>query len=128
MAIATVDPATGKTLETFDPLDTAGVEARLARAADAYARHRLTSFAERAALLRAAADVLWSDREATARIMTGEMGKPLAQALAEVGKCVKSMRWYADRASSLLADELPDPEDVADSGAVAAHVLSLIHI
>ncbi|QMU77413.1 NADP-dependent succinic semialdehyde dehydrogenase [Streptacidiphilus sp. PB12-B1b] len=122
MPIAVIDPATGKTLQTFDPLDAEGIETRLARAAATFAEYRLTSFAERAALLRTAADLLEADTEATARTMTEEMGKPLAQAKAEVAKCAKSMRWYADRAPSLLADELPDPADVADSGAVAAHV------
>src|SRR5204863_4549295 len=37
-------------------------------------------------------------------------------------KCVKAMRWYADHAEALLADERPDPADVHDSGAVRAVV------
>jgi succinate-semialdehyde dehydrogenase / glutarate-semialdehyde dehydrogenase len=122
MAIATVNPATGETLETFAAHSAEHVEAAVARAADAFAVHRLTSFDERAALLRAAADELESDLEETARTLTVEMGKPLAQARAETAKCVKAMRWYAERAQSLLADEHPDPADVADSGAVAATV------
>jgi len=122
MPIATVNPATGETLETFDPHSAKDVEAALARAAEAFAVHRLTSFEQRASLMRAAADELESGLEDTARILTVEMGKPLAQARAETGKCVKAMRWYAERAEALLADEHPEPADIADSGAVDAYV------
>ena len=52
--------------------------------------------------------------------MTTEMGKTLVAARAEAAKCVKAMRWYADRAEGLLADEYPSPADVEDSGGVAA--------
>ena len=122
MPIATIDPTTGKTLETFEPLDAAGVEGCLTRAATAFEAHRTSTFEERAALLRAAAGHLSLQREAVARTVTTEMGKPLRQALAEVDKCVKAMNWYADRAAGLLADETPEPADVADAGAVRAVV------
>ena len=122
MAIATINPATGETLETFEALDADAVETRLARAASAFEVHRRTTFGERAALLRAAADLLSAEREADAALLTLEMGKPLAQALAEVDKCARAMRWYAEHAEALLADEHPAPADVADSGASAVHV------
>ncbi len=122
MSIATIDPTTGKTLETFEPLDAVGIEACLARAESAFAVHRTSTFAERATLLRAAAGQLALEREAVARTVTTEMGKPLRQALAEVDKCVRAMNWYADRAAGLLADETPEPADVADAGAVRAVV------
>ena len=122
MPIATVNPATGETLKTFDPLTPGEVERRLERSRQAYAVHRGTSPAYRAGLLRAAADLLARDREDVARTVTLEMGKPLAQARAEAAKCEKAMRWYAGHAADLLADEHPAPADVADSGAVRAVV------
>jgi len=122
MPIATVNPATGQTLETFTPLDGAGVEQCLARAAAAYADYRGTSFQQRRSLLEAAADLLETERADTARTVTLEMGKPLAQAVAEVDKCVKAMRWFAGHAAGLLADERVDPADVSDAGAQAAVV------
>ncbi|MFD9126601.1 NADP-dependent succinic semialdehyde dehydrogenase [Kitasatospora sp. NPDC059571] len=117
MAIATVNPATGETVETFAPYDDAAVEQRLALAEAAFRVHRLTSFEERATLLRRAADRLDAEQEEIARTMTVEMGKPVAAARAEVAKCAKAMRWYADRAPGLLADERPQEADAADSGA-----------
>ncbi|MCB5164248.1 NADP-dependent succinic semialdehyde dehydrogenase [Streptomyces bambusae] len=119
MAIATVNPATGETVRTFDALGPEGIEQCLADAHAAFLAHRTTTFAERAALLERAADLLEQDNEQIARTMTTEMGKPLAAARAEAAKCVKAMRWYAANAEALLADEHPDPADVADSGASA---------
>ncbi|WP_224282260.1 NADP-dependent succinic semialdehyde dehydrogenase [Streptomyces sp. LS1784] len=122
MPIASVNPATGETVKTFEPLDAAGIERRLARADAAFHSYRDTSFAARAELMRRAADLLDQDQEAVARTMTEEMGKPLAAARAEAAKCAKAMRWYADNAEALLADEHPAPADVTDSGATGAYV------
>ncbi|MDQ1012557.1 succinate-semialdehyde dehydrogenase/glutarate-semialdehyde dehydrogenase [Streptomyces sp. V4I23] len=122
MPIATVNPATGETLETFDAFGPGEIERRIQLASDAFARHRTTSFAERAGLLNRAADLLEEDQQGIARTMTTEMGKPLAAARAEAAKCAKAMRWYAARAEELLADEHPPEADVTDSGAARATV------
>ncbi|MFJ9772519.1 NADP-dependent succinic semialdehyde dehydrogenase [Kitasatospora sp. NPDC101157] len=122
MPIASVNPATGETVQTFEPLDEAGIEQRLARAEAAFHGYRSTPFTVRAELMHRAADLLDQDQEAVARTMTEEMGKPLAASRAEAAKCAKSMRWYADNAEALLADEHPAQADVADSGAARAYV------
>ncbi|MBV2155262.1 NADP-dependent succinic semialdehyde dehydrogenase [Kitasatospora sp. SUK 42] len=122
MPIASVNPATGETVQTFEPFDAAEIERRLARAEAAFHSYRGTPFATRAKLMRRAADLLDHDQEAVARIMTEEMGKPLAAARAEAAKCAKAMRWYAEHAEELLADEHPAPADVSDSGAARAYV------
>ncbi|MFJ4188740.1 NADP-dependent succinic semialdehyde dehydrogenase [Kitasatospora sp. NPDC089509] len=122
MPIASVNPATGEIVQTFEALDAAGIERRLARAEAAFHGYRSTPFAARAELMHRAADLLDREQEAVARTMTEEMGKPLAAARAEAAKCAKAMRWYADHAEALLADEHPDPADVADSGAARAYV------
>ncbi|NEB06891.1 aldehyde dehydrogenase family protein, partial [Streptomyces sp. SID13726] len=117
MPIATVNPANGETLKTFDELDAGQIEQRLAAAHAAFRSHRTTGFAERARLLDRAADLLDQDRDDIARTMTIEMGKPIAAARAEAAKCAKAMRWYARNAERLLADEHPSQADVADAGA-----------
>jgi succinate-semialdehyde dehydrogenase/glutarate-semialdehyde dehydrogenase len=117
MAIATVNPANGETLKTYDALDAEEIERRLATAESAYHTHRTTSFAERARLLHRAADLLAEDEESIGRVMTTEMGKPVKQARAEAAKCAKAMHWYADHAEELLADEEPAASDAKDSGA-----------
>ena len=105
MAIATVNPATGETLKTFEALTGAELTDRLERAQTAYRSYRLTSYAERAGWLRATADLLDAEVDAIATLMTTEMGKTLASAKAEVGKCAAGCRYYAEHAERLLADE-----------------------
>ncbi|MCQ4208763.1 NADP-dependent succinic semialdehyde dehydrogenase [Streptomyces longispororuber] len=122
MPIATVNPANGETLKTFDALSPEDVEQKLARAAEAFASYRTTTFFDRARLLQRAADLLDADTPDIARTMTTEMGKPVAAARAEAAKCAKTMRWYAENAQHLLADEHPAEPDVKDSGAARAHV------
>lgn len=117
MPIATVNPANGETLKTYDALGEEEIEHRLATADATFRAYRTTSFAERARLLRRAADLLDEDTEDVARVMTTEMGKPVKQARAEAAKCAKAMRWYADHAEVLLTDVEPSDADVKDSGA-----------
>jgi succinate-semialdehyde dehydrogenase/glutarate-semialdehyde dehydrogenase len=109
VALATINPTTGETVRTFAPLTAAELEAKLARAQAAFAAHRRTSFAARAEKMRAAGDVFEREAETFARIMTLEMGKPLAQARAEAEKCATACRYYAARAETFLADA-PVPE------------------
>ncbi|MER7625321.1 NADP-dependent succinic semialdehyde dehydrogenase [Streptomyces sp. NPDC126503] len=122
MGIATVNPATGETLRTYEAHGPDEVERRVAAAHEAFRQYRTTSFAERARLLRAAATLLDEDTEDIARTMTVEMGKPIVAARAEAAKCAKAMRWYAQHAEALLADEHPSEHDVQDSGADRARV------
>ncbi|MFE3323567.1 NADP-dependent succinic semialdehyde dehydrogenase [Streptomyces sp. NPDC059176] len=122
MPIATVNPATGETLKTFEPLGPEELESRLAAAHEAFRAYRTTGFGERARMLKRAAALLEEDQDDIARTMTTEMGKTLAAARAEAAKCVKAMRWYADHAEELLADEYPSEADVVDAGASQARV------
>jgi succinate-semialdehyde dehydrogenase / glutarate-semialdehyde dehydrogenase len=114
MAIATVNPATGETIKAFDPLSVEELDAKIARADDAFESYRLTTFAQRAEWMRAAADILDKEADAIAAVMTMEMGKTLTAAKAEAQKCAKACRFYAEHAEEFLADE------PADSGAVGA--------
>ena len=49
MSIATINPATGELLKTFEPLTDSEIERKLEKAADAFVKHRKVPFAERAA-------------------------------------------------------------------------------
>jgi len=106
MAIATVNPATGEVIKTFEPLSVSQIEAKLELAKSAFPKHRRTSFAERAAKMLRTAEILENKKEECARLMTLEMGKPLKAAQAEVLKCATGCRYYAENAERFLADEL----------------------
>lgn len=117
MAIATINPSTGETEREFEPHDEAEVERRIAAAAAAFEELKSTSFAQRATWMRSAAELLEADVEACARLITIEMGRPIAAARAEVRKSAKGMRFYAEHAEEFLA-----PEQLADPSAVGASV------
>ena len=122
MPIATVNPANGETLKTYEAMGAEEIERRLQLAEATFRTYRTSSFAERARLMHRAADLLDEDQQDIGRTMTTEMGKPVKQARAEAAKCAKSMRWYADHAEELLADEQPAAADVKDSGGSRALV------
>jgi succinate-semialdehyde dehydrogenase/glutarate-semialdehyde dehydrogenase len=105
MSIATINPATGKTIQSFQPHTPARVNECLDRAVAAYRKHRLTSFSERATRLREAAALLDAECRDLGRLMTLEMGKPYKAAIAEAEKCATACRYYAENAGRFLADE-----------------------
>jgi succinate-semialdehyde dehydrogenase / glutarate-semialdehyde dehydrogenase len=106
MAIATINPATGEVLDTFQPLSAAEIEAKLQLAVSAFREERHTSFAERAKRMQKAAEILDREKERFGRLMTLEMGKPYKAAVAEAAKCVTACRYYAENAEKFLADEI----------------------
>ena len=106
MAIASINPATGETLRTFEPLSEDQIEEKLERATETFRSYRRRPFAERARRMRQVAEILEKDKERFGRTMTTEMGKPLAVAVGEAVKCAWACRYYAEHAERLLADEI----------------------
>ncbi|HTD82427.1 MAG TPA: NAD-dependent succinate-semialdehyde dehydrogenase [Gemmatimonadaceae bacterium] len=105
MSIATINPADGKTVRTFEPYSAARVNEALDRAVTAFRQHRRTSFAERATHMRKAADLLNAECRQLGRLMTIEMGKPIKAAMAEAEKCATACSYYVENAEKFLADE-----------------------
>ena len=100
-----INPATGEVLATFETLDAGAIETKLTRAVDAFQRWRHTSFDERARLMLRAAENLESRSAELGRLITLEMGRPLAPAVDEILKCARGCRFYAEHAAQFLADE-----------------------
>lgn len=105
MAIASTNPATGAVLRQFDAESPAAIERKLALAAKAFSCFRKTSFAQRAQWMSNAAEILESEKRKFGEVMTSEMGKTLASAIAEAEKCAVGCRYYAENAERHLADE-----------------------
>jgi succinate-semialdehyde dehydrogenase/glutarate-semialdehyde dehydrogenase len=105
MAIATINPTTGKSVRTFEAHSLAQIDERIDRAVAAYRTHRRTSFSERAERMRKAANILDKECRELGRLMTLEMGKPFKAAMAEAEKCATACRYYADNAEHFLADQ-----------------------
>ena len=106
MAIASINPATGETLETFNALSGQQLEEKLQLAAETFRIHRRTTFAERTPMMLRAAEILENEKKEFARQMTVEMGKPIKAAIQETEKCAWVCRYYAEHAEKHLADEI----------------------
>ncbi len=105
MAIASINPATGERLQSFEPLTEAQIDEKLQRAADTFRTYRRTSFAERGRMMTRAAEILESEKDTFGRLMTTEMGKPLKAAVEEALKCAWACRYYVENAERFLSDE-----------------------
>src|SRR5438477_4170735 len=106
MPISSINPATGEVLQTFDSLNEQQLEAKLARASEAFHEHRRTSFADRAEKTVRAAEILEAEKKSFARTMTLEMGKPINAAVQEAEKCAWVCRYYAENTEKHLADQI----------------------
>ena len=102
---ASINPANGELIEEFGFQNDHDVERLLTAATRAAAGWRCSSFAERSAALLRLADVLVRDRQRLARHITLEMGKPLTESEAEIGKCAWNCRYVAEMGEHWLRDE-----------------------
>lgn len=115
--ITSFNPATGETLATFASHDDAQIEKVLAQADRAQKKWAALSLSERLPYLLAVAKTLRRNKEALARLITLEMGKPLSEAIGEVEKCAWNFEYYAQSAPQFL-DDLIIPSAATDSRVV----------
>jgi succinate-semialdehyde dehydrogenase / glutarate-semialdehyde dehydrogenase len=104
--IQSLNPANGQVLRRFEPLTPAALETKLTLAASAAKTYPAESLEQRRFWMRRLALLLESDREELAALMTGEMGKPIVVARAEVDKCASACRYYAENAARILEPEV----------------------
>ncbi|MFN7998866.1 MAG: NAD-dependent succinate-semialdehyde dehydrogenase [Bryobacteraceae bacterium] len=105
MAIASINPATGETLKSFETLSPEAIEQKIARAWSTFQSYRKTHFGERAQWLLNAARILEDCKQQYGAIMTAEMGKTLKSAIGEAEKCAWACRYYAENGQRHLASE-----------------------
>ncbi len=114
MAIASINPATGETLEEFPAFDDSEIEKRLNVAERAFMHQRRRSFAKRGQLMMTTASLLEHEKDNLARTITLEMGKLFRAAQDEIVKCARGCRFYAENSERFLEDE-PAQTDAARS-------------
>lgn len=105
MGFAVINPATGEKVTEIAAWDSEQLESGLAAVAAASPAWRNTPMAERCALMHKAAEVLRTNKEKYAAIVTQEMGKLINDARAEVEKCASGCDFYAENGPGFLADE-----------------------
>src|SRR5256885_14052589 len=106
MGIASINPATGELVKTFEALTEAEIEKKLQLAMRTFRVERTTPFAVRAKRMVKAAEILERDKEKFAKLMTLGMGKTYNSALAEAVKCTTACRYYAENTERFMADEV----------------------
>src|SRR6476660_3909143 len=102
---AVVNPATGETVSRYDSFTDAQVEEALAAAAAAFEIWRRLPVAERARMVRRAAELHRERRKELAAIIVREMGKPFAAAIGEVDFSADITEYYANQADVITADQ-----------------------
>ena len=103
--IYSTNPSTGQILQSYEAHSPAEVERRVQRAVESFRSFKRSSFAERAACLLRAAEILEADKSSLGRTMTLEMGKPMKSAIQEAEKCALACRYYAQNGQRFLAME-----------------------
>jgi succinate-semialdehyde dehydrogenase/glutarate-semialdehyde dehydrogenase len=106
MPIASINPATGEKLKDFSAFDDSEIEKRLSRAENAFRKYRRTTFTERTELLHGVAELLFQEKNKFAEIITLEMGKLFHDSVAEIEKCARGCRFYAENGERFLEDEV----------------------
>lgn len=104
--VTSINPYSGTELASYKIHNKAELSEILEKASKRFQSWRETSFSERKKLMLAAAAELKKNKQEYAELMTQEMGKPIAQAIAEVEKCAWVCEYYADEAATQLADEI----------------------
>jgi len=102
MAIETVNPATGKAIRRYDEMTPDAMRDVIDRAHDAFLDWGRCDFHDRAERVRRAAGILLERKEAFGKLITQEMGKTFASAMAEVDKCALNCNHYAEHAREYL--------------------------
>ena len=103
--ISSISPTDGRVLAEYPETSPEDVQQHIERAAHLQTEWELLAYRERATPMFKLADLLESNREELAKLVADEMGKPIAQGLAEADKSAWVCRHYAENAERILADE-----------------------
>ena len=101
MSFESRNPATGELLATYPEHDKAEIEVRLQRAWDGWRHWSRTPLQERIAFLTRLAELLEERVETYGRLITAEMGKPLADSIFEIKKSAWAARHLAETGGGL---------------------------
>lgn len=101
-----INPATGEIIREYSENSENEVRQIIEKVHSDWLSWKETSFSQRAAVMKKAAQILRGKKEHYARLMTMEMGKLLRESMAEVEKCAWVCDFYADHAAEMLKDEV----------------------
>ncbi len=103
--LTSINPFTGALIGSYKSLTDAEALNKAELAEAAFTKWRHSAFTERSERLKKLADVLVLHKTKLATLATSEMGKPIAQAVAEVEKCALLCHYYAEHGAGFLKSE-----------------------
>jgi succinate-semialdehyde dehydrogenase/glutarate-semialdehyde dehydrogenase len=105
MEFKSINPFNNKAIQSYKALSKEEVTTKLSDAQNAFHSWRKAPLSERVRLIQKAGQVLRDNVEEYAKMITLEMGKPILESRAEVNKCAWVCDYYAENATTFLADE-----------------------
>jgi succinate-semialdehyde dehydrogenase/glutarate-semialdehyde dehydrogenase len=105
MSLKSINPYNGKIIKIFKEDSFKALQTKISQTNIALLSWRGTPFKERKTLMKNLAKVLLSKKEALAKLMTAEMGKPYLAGIAEIEKCASVCEYYANEAEGFLANQ-----------------------
>ena len=105
MPIASINPANGRHIRSFEPLTDEAARNKITIAAEAFRSYASVPLEHRALCMRKLAAILEHETDDFAAIITLEMGKPIHASRQEILKCADACRYYADNTARILAPE-----------------------
>jgi len=106
MSIQSINPFNGEIIKEYQEDTDQEISEKIRLVHQAWGLYQHTDYTLRAGLLLKVSVLLAERKDALARLMALEMGKPLKQGVAEVLKCAAVCKYYAENAENFLADQL----------------------
>ncbi len=103
--IKSINPATGKDIQTYPEMAGEEIEKILSLAKEAQLDWQKSGFGNRKKNMLRAAASLRTKKEHLSELMTAEMGKPINQSKSEIEKCAWVCEYFAENAEKFLNDE-----------------------
>ena len=103
------NPATGEVLGQVPDMGAAETRRAIEAAKAAWPGWRRKTAKERANLLRKWHDLMMTNLDDLARLMTAEQGKPLAESKGEIGYAASFIEWFAEEGKRVYGDTIPSP-------------------
>ena len=104
--IETINPTSGKVIATYENMDSDEINQKVKNSRLALEQWKKLDNSERALYMHSLARVMRKNKEAYAKLITEETGKPIKQSIAEIEKCEWVSDYYAERAESFLSDQI----------------------
>ena len=101
------NPASGETIAILPNMGADETREAIDAANAALPGWRALTGKERSAKLRRWFDLMMENQEDLARILTAEMGKPLAEARGEIAYGASFIEWFAEEAKRIYGDTIP---------------------